>query len=109
MKDLDAFDEALKNWKPHRLMGVFGMFEMEKAAEKILEKAEKNQSWDIEVSLSEMGDDVSAENGFLHLLSYGWLRPTAFSKSHFRISQSFIDRLLEKKVAKNLGSNTLGL
>lgn len=86
------------------LDSVFGMCEMECAAEIIIEKCRENQSWsnvfrysDFPVQKENWSNPSSYEQtGFLCLLAFGWMDNMPLSHSGFMVNKAFVDRILAK-------------
>jgi len=85
-----------------RFQNTFGMFEMEVAAEIIVQKAEEAGNWDITVALEDFLLDSDKfllnanRRGFLDLLAYGWVVPCLLTKDNFKITADFISRVTPK-------------
>jgi len=76
----------------HKLFLTFGMFEMENAAEELLERAISKNDWNVHISYETIKDKV----GFLCLISHGWLSYFPHFKSAFRPTKAFVERVVTK-------------
>ena len=98
--------------------GLFGMYEMERAAAHLIRKIASRQDWNTGICYEDFKDphppspnhpkpfvdvilncyiDNIERTGFLQLLYYQWLRPTPVtSKRYFGPRQNFVDRVLPR-------------
>lgn len=80
------------------LDGVFGMFEMEVAARRIISKCQAAGTWSTPIVYEDFPDERE-KNGFLCLIFYGWFRMLV-EKGVFYVDGAFI---------KTIGDRVTGL
>lgn len=97
--------------------GLFGMYEMELAADVIISVSERTgvpigrvvvTPWyflPADGKYEDGNDHVIV--GFCHLLGGGFMR-AVYPNGHFAVDQSFIDRLRKRKIWKRLPAATFG-
>lgn len=74
------------------LLSVFGMREMEWAAEEIIARCTRAGTWHIPFGLADF--HTSAQAGFLQLIANGWLASISIvSKEMFILTPQFIERV----------------
>ena len=78
------------------LNATFGMSEMEVAAKRIINNCEAKGSW-LHAATFELFQGSSEQNGFLHLIEYGYLT-SGYFKGKFYITDKFI-KIIERKVS----------
>lgn len=80
------------------LDATFGMFEMERAAEKIILASRTDDGQWKDVSFDDLWPtlDSQCQTGLLQLLLYGWLCASVVSKRHFGVTAGFIDRVKKR-------------
>lgn len=74
------------------LLGTFGMYEMEEAAEQIVDMAISQKTWNVGVTYDQIGDKA----GFLQLIYGQFLQPYLLSKRVFRVTNEFVERVAPK-------------
>lgn len=92
----DLPKEPPDSWlRETNLMAVFGMSEMEAAAEIILDDCCGAGTWYRVFGVRDFPEN--ALTGFLQLLERGWLRSMFYSKNSFRVTPSFVTRVNEPR------------
>lgn len=77
----------------NKYQGKLGMYEMEIAAERILEKYSNQENCGI--SIEDMENETERK-GFVELLYRGWLKKEKYCyNGHFNITKKFLKRLNE--------------
>lgn len=80
-----------------RSTSAFGMYEMEEAADVILQRCLDGRSWLTPAGYEHMSTD-HAKAGFLQLLARGWLQLCGNYKTVFCVNQTFVDRMIKNEV-----------
>jgi hypothetical protein len=88
-----------------QMLGTFGKYEMEQAATAVLNFCVAKGTWLVEIRCEDLKtgneeNDSTVKTGFLQLIQHQWLRPLYYDygQAPVRVTQAFVDRLIEKKI-----------